>query len=148
MRSFISCWRCVVVSNSFVIKSTALVQQVIRSQKTARAARSQSMMSSVQAQCQVMRFMEDASVRGNQSIPYRWCYCGETNVSVRTHFDLCLNAHSGSHDSTWACTLHGGSPPGCFWRDVTSCFTLRISVWRIPLTAPPLSHAHRHVLCV
>lgn len=49
----------VVVSNGFVIKSTALVQQVIRSENTAWAALSVSLMSSVQAKCQRMRLLED-----------------------------------------------------------------------------------------
>ena len=42
----------VVVSNGSVIKSTALVQQVIRSENTAWAALSVSVMSSGQAKCQ------------------------------------------------------------------------------------------------
>lgn len=48
-----------VVSSGFVIKSTLLVRHVIRSESTAWAALSASVMSSVRGKCQRMRFMED-----------------------------------------------------------------------------------------
>lgn len=49
----------VVVSDGFVIKSTALVQQVIRSENTAGATASVCGMSSGHAKCQMRGFMEE-----------------------------------------------------------------------------------------
>lgn len=56
----------VVVSNGSVIKSTALVQQVIRSENTARAALSACVVSSVHTKCQRMRFAEDVRASGEK----------------------------------------------------------------------------------